>query len=48
MNVGEKEVLISVTRSIRDQIEGNSERLKLFISGNARTLKTFLLNLLKN
>lgn len=39
MNVCQQEVLINITRNIRDKIAENSDRLKLFING-----KTFLFN----
>lgn len=37
-----------MTRNIQGQIQGNDNRLGLFITGNAGTSKTFLFKLLKN
>lgn len=49
MNVGQKDALIFITRSISEQLNNQSdERLRLFITGNAGTGKTFLFKLLIN
>ncbi|GFQ80758.1 ATP-dependent DNA helicase [Trichonephila clavata] len=49
MNVGQMEAFLFITRSISEQLNNQSdERLRLFITGNAGTGKTFLFNLLKN
>ncbi|GFR28760.1 ATP-dependent DNA helicase [Trichonephila clavata] len=49
MNVGQKDAFLFITRSISEQLNNQSdERLRLFITGNAGTGKTFLFNLLKN
>jgi hypothetical protein len=49
MNVGQKDAFVFITKSILEQLNNHSdERLRLFITGNAGTGKTFLFNLLKN
>lgn len=48
MNADQAEVFRFVTRNIQEQIQGNDNRLRLFITGNAGTGKTFLFKLLKN
>lgn len=48
MNADQAEVFRFVTRNIQEQLQGSDNRLKLFITGNAGTGKTFLFKLLKN
>ncbi|KAJ8719782.1 hypothetical protein PYW08_011957 [Mythimna loreyi] len=48
MNADQAEVFRFVTQNIQEQIQGNDNRLRLFITGNAGTGKTFLFKLLKN
>ena len=49
MNVGQREVFSFITRNVHDQImNGNKDRIRLFITGNAGTGKSFTLHLLKN
>ena len=48
MNLGQRETLSFVTQSVRDQMEGSQDRLRIFITGQAGTGKTFLFKLLKN
>ncbi|CAG9799443.1 unnamed protein product [Chironomus riparius] len=48
MNVGQRELFIHITQSIQDQMNGSTDRERLFITGGAGTGKTFVFNLLKN
>lgn len=48
MNTKQRDVFVYITRSILEQTNGTNDRLRLFITGNAGTGKTFLFNLLKN
>lgn len=47
MNLGQREVLRRFTESIQAQQAGSNERLRLFITGNAGTGKSFVLKLLR-
>ncbi|GFT71148.1 ATP-dependent DNA helicase [Trichonephila clavipes] len=49
MNVGQKDAFLFITKIISEQLNNQSdERLRLFITGNAGTGKTFVFNLLIN
>lgn len=47
MNIGQSRIFILITRITQEQMDGGSNKLKLFIVGNAGTWTTFLFNLLK-
>ncbi|KAG5666753.1 hypothetical protein PVAND_014765 [Polypedilum vanderplanki] len=48
MNVQQRDLFNLITNTIREQLSGNNERLKLFITGGAGVGKTFTFNALKN
>lgn len=48
MNVDQRQLFILITDSIRNQLNGDIKREKIFVTGGAGTGKTFLFNLLKN
>lgn len=49
MNLKQRELLLLVTRNIKEQLEQNSSRrLRLFVTGGAGVGKTFTFNILKN
>ncbi|GBP80549.1 hypothetical protein EVAR_39419_1 [Eumeta japonica] len=48
MNVDQRQLFIHITESIKNQLNGDIKREKIFVTGGAGTGKTFLFNLLKN
>lgn len=48
MNIDQRQLFILITESIKNQLNGDTKREKIFITGGAGTGKTFLFNLLKN
>ncbi|XP_054746537.1 uncharacterized protein LOC129251202 [Anastrepha obliqua] len=47
MNVDQRQLVVLVTESIKNQLNGDMKREKIFVTGGAGTGKTFLFNLLK-
>ncbi|XP_044599069.1 ATP-dependent DNA helicase PIF1-like [Cotesia glomerata] len=48
MNIDQKQLFVAITESIKNQLNGDTRREKIFVTGGAGTGKTFLFNLLKN
>ena len=48
MNIDQKQLFVFITESIKNQLNGDTRREKIFVTGGAGTGKTFLFNLLKN
>lgn len=48
MNLGQREIFVSITRSIQEQTNGSGHGERMFITGDAGTIKTFVLNIFNN
>lgn len=48
MNDGQKDIFKTITQSILEQLNGSTDRLRLFITGGAGTGKTFVFKLATN
>ncbi|XP_050338285.1 uncharacterized protein LOC126764671 [Bactrocera neohumeralis] len=48
MNIDQKQLFTVITESIKNQLNGDIKREKIFVTGGAGTGKTFLFNVLKN
>jgi len=48
MNLRQRELFNLITRSIQEQLNGNENRLRLFVTGGAGTGKTYTFNTVKN
>ncbi|GFW26540.1 ATP-dependent DNA helicase [Trichonephila clavipes] len=48
MNIDQRQLFILITQNIKNQLNGDKKREKIFVTGGAGNGKTFLFNLLKN